>query len=86
MEGLVFDTTFLIDFQRERKRGKAGAHEFLARNQECVAYSSELLGKIGAPPVSPCDWRQAGAPILRFDSSRKLLANVLQNRIERGHE
>ncbi|TVP82171.1 MAG: type II toxin-antitoxin system VapC family toxin [Puniceicoccaceae bacterium] len=38
MEGLIFDTTFLIDFQRERKRGRAGAHAFLEQNRACLAY------------------------------------------------
>jgi len=40
MEGLIFDTSFLIDFQRERKRGRAGAHDFLAQHQESVVYLS----------------------------------------------
>jgi len=41
MESLIFDTTFLIDFQRERKYGKQGrAHQFLANNAEKGAYLS----------------------------------------------
>ncbi|MDP4610955.1 MAG: type II toxin-antitoxin system VapC family toxin [Opitutales bacterium] len=39
MEGLVFDTSFLIDFQKERRNGNQGAaHTFLKRNREAVAY------------------------------------------------
>jgi predicted nucleic acid-binding protein len=39
MEGLVFDTSFLIDFQKERKAAKPGAaHGFLQRNRETIAY------------------------------------------------
>ncbi|TVR53228.1 MAG: type II toxin-antitoxin system VapC family toxin [Puniceicoccaceae bacterium] len=33
MEALIFDTTFLIDFQRERSSGKGRAHRFL-KNRE----------------------------------------------------
>ncbi len=32
MEALIFDTTFLIDFQRERKLGGGEAHDFLREN------------------------------------------------------
>lgn len=43
MESLIFDTTFLIDFQRERKHGKAGrAHQFLANNADKGAYLSVI--------------------------------------------
>jgi tRNA(fMet)-specific endonuclease VapC len=38
MESLIFDTTFLIDFQRERKRGQDRAHRFLERKAEAYAY------------------------------------------------
>ena len=39
MGGLVFDTSFLIDFQKERKKGDLGAaHTFLQRNHDAVAY------------------------------------------------
>lgn len=38
MESLIFDTTFLIDFQRERKRGADRAHHFLAQHAESYAY------------------------------------------------
>ena len=39
MESLIFDTTFLIDFQRERT-GKVpgGAHEFLQAHADAGAY------------------------------------------------
>ena len=39
MEALIFDTTFLIDFQRERA-GKlhGGAHEFLQEHADAGAY------------------------------------------------
>ena len=41
MESLSFDTTFLIDFQWERKLGKPGkAHRFLECHQEKGAYLS----------------------------------------------
>lgn len=41
MESLIFDTTFLIDFQRERKNGKAGrAHQFLHSHREKGSYLS----------------------------------------------
>jgi len=40
MEGLIFDTSFLIDFQRERNRGKAKAHRFLELHSQLVAYLS----------------------------------------------
>lgn len=38
MEPLIFDTTFLIDFQRERSGVRGGAHEFLEAHAEAVAY------------------------------------------------
>ncbi len=38
MEALIFDTTFLIDFQRERNAGSEGpAHGFLRENAEAYA-------------------------------------------------
>lgn len=38
MEALIFDTSFLIDFQRERKRGRGRAHQFLESNPDAQAY------------------------------------------------
>jgi predicted nucleic acid-binding protein len=38
MESLIFDTSFLIDFQKERNRGPGAAHAFLERNGEAYAY------------------------------------------------
>lgn len=38
MEHLIFDTTFLIDFQRERKAGRGGAHSFLEVHADAIAY------------------------------------------------
>jgi predicted nucleic acid-binding protein len=38
MEHLIFDTTFLIDFQRERKVSRGKAHAFLEANADAVAY------------------------------------------------
>ena len=38
MDSLIFDTTFLIDFQRERAVGKGPAHAFLERHTEDIAY------------------------------------------------
>lgn len=39
MERLVFETSFLIDFQKERKKNEPGpAHRFLERNRETIAY------------------------------------------------
>lgn len=38
MESLIFDTTFLIDFQRERKRGADRAHRFLEQHSDAYAY------------------------------------------------
>lgn len=38
MAKLIFDTTFLIDFQRERKRGADKAHRFLEHNSDAYAY------------------------------------------------
>ena len=38
MEALIFDTTFLIDFQRERSGSRGGAHAFLQDHAEAVAY------------------------------------------------
>ena len=38
MEPLIFDTTFLIDFQKERKRGRDRAYRFLERKAEAYAY------------------------------------------------
>jgi len=40
MGALSFDTTFLIDFQRERLRGEGRAHTFLRNNHDEVAYLS----------------------------------------------
>ena len=48
MEPLIFDTTFLIDFARERKHGKAGAHLFLDRHLEHEAYIPAIvIGEFG---------------------------------------
>ena len=39
MESLIFDTSFLIDFQRERKTGDPGkAHQFLKSHTDKGAY------------------------------------------------
>ena len=39
MESLIFDTTFLIDFQRERTgKLRGGAHEFLEAHKDAGAY------------------------------------------------
>lgn len=38
MDGLIFDTTFLIDFQRERRRGEGRAHRFLEAQAESLAF------------------------------------------------
>lgn len=39
MESLIFDTTFLIDFQRERTgKSAGGAHEFLQAHADAGAY------------------------------------------------
>lgn len=38
MESLTFDTTFLIDLQRERRKGRGVAHAFLERNRDSIAY------------------------------------------------
>jgi predicted nucleic acid-binding protein len=40
MEHLIFDTTFLIDFQRERKVSQGKAHSFLEAHADAVAYLS----------------------------------------------
>lgn len=37
MDALIFDTTFLIDFQRERNATPGRAHEFLRRHAESPA-------------------------------------------------
>ena len=37
METLIFDTTFLIDFQRERMHVEGRAHEFLREFRQCFA-------------------------------------------------
>jgi len=38
MEALILDTTFLIDFQRERGCSPGGAHAFLEDHAAAVAY------------------------------------------------
>lgn len=38
MEHLIFDTTFLIDFQRERKVARGAAHSFLEAHADAIAY------------------------------------------------
>ena len=39
MEALIFDTTFLIDFQRERVgKSRGGAHDFLQDHADAGAY------------------------------------------------
>ncbi|MEI6072443.1 MAG: type II toxin-antitoxin system VapC family toxin [Verrucomicrobiae bacterium] len=38
MDALIFDTTFLIDFQRERRSGAGRAHEFLQAHAESLAF------------------------------------------------
>lgn len=43
MEALIFDTTFLIDFQRERNADREGpTHAFLRENAEAAAYLSVI--------------------------------------------
>lgn len=43
MESLIFDTTFLIDIQRERKVAQPGrAHQFLRSHSENGAYLSAV--------------------------------------------
>ena len=34
----MFDTTFLIDFQRERQAGRGAAHSFLESHADAIAY------------------------------------------------
>lgn len=50
METLIFDTTFLIDFQRERNARQPGpAHEFLRENEEaCALLPVIAFGEFGA--------------------------------------
>lgn len=44
MESLIFDTTFLIDFQAERKRKRQGpAHVFLSRHRDKGAYLPAIV-------------------------------------------
>jgi len=38
MDALIFDTTFLIDFQRERKNGGGRAHDFLRGHADHLAF------------------------------------------------
>ena len=38
MEYLIFDTTFLIDFQRERKAARGRAHSFLEAHAAAIIY------------------------------------------------
>ena len=38
MESLIFDTTFLIDFQRERQVGQGVAHSFLEAHADAIAF------------------------------------------------
>ena len=38
MDALIFDTTFLIDFQRERAGGTGKAHKFLQAYAESLAF------------------------------------------------
>jgi len=38
MESLIFDTTFLIDFQRERNLRPGAAHAFLRQHRESYAW------------------------------------------------
>ena len=38
MASLIFDTTFLIDYQRERSRGPGKAHEFLREHATDAAF------------------------------------------------
>lgn len=47
MEALIFDTTFLIDFQRERTARKPGpAHQFLIENENsCALLPATVYGE-----------------------------------------
>lgn len=38
MGALIFDTCFLIDFQKERRRGAGRAHRFLKNHSDAYAY------------------------------------------------
>ena len=42
MEALIFDTTFLIDFQRERKNGDGLAHRVLINHEDYYARISVI--------------------------------------------
>ncbi len=56
MEALIFDTTFLIDFQRERRRGKGRAHRFLENRKDHYArISAVTLGEFAEGFDNPED-------------------------------
>lgn len=57
MESLIFDTTFLIDFQRERKSRQPGrAHRFLETDADKGAYLSVVAyGEYAEGFDSPSD-------------------------------
>jgi len=43
MDRLSFDTTFLIDLQRERNRAPGKAHRFLERRADATPYCSRIV-------------------------------------------
>jgi hypothetical protein len=74
-ERFLFDTCFLIDLEREMKRGPGAAHRFLIDHQNsraCLTWTiagefAEGFGDISHPAWPPCwtglkFWRQIGKP------------------------
>jgi len=56
MEALSFDTTFLIDFQRERRKTPGAATRFLEAHRESPAYLSVVaIGEFAEGFVSRSD-------------------------------
>jgi len=43
MSGILFDTCFLIDLERERRRGAGGAHDFLEAHRDARPYLTWVI-------------------------------------------
>ncbi|MEI8293150.1 MAG: hypothetical protein WCG66_04060 [bacterium] len=56
MESLIFDTTFLIDFQREHQLGQGKAHKFLEAHADAIAYLTvTVYGEFAEGFANPTD-------------------------------
>ncbi len=67
MSDLLFDTCFLIDFERELKRQSGAAHDFLADNHNAVPWISWVVAGEFAEGFGDIDDPACAALLARFE-------------------